>query len=62
MANGGTDPATRVGACQGYKCACKAYDQVKTDRTWPTCRCRHVQQTHSNPEPEAVASGPAEQA
>ena len=55
MANG-SDPSTRVGACNGYKCSCKAYDETKADRMWPTCRCRHTQQAHAKPEPVLVVT------
>lgn len=54
----GSDPSTRTGPCRGYKCHCKAYDQAKSDRVWPVCACRHVQQTHANPEGLPAPSQP----
>lgn len=55
---GGSDPSTRVGRCAGYKCSCQAYRQAKGDKTWPVCECKHVQQSHANPEPVEIVPVP----
>jgi hypothetical protein len=42
-------PVERTGPCQGYLCTCRAFvpAQSQPDKTYRTCECRHVQQTHS---------------